>query len=542
MHRLGRYAPGVAVVFSIAILATHLGPISSQLGWNGDVASRYMLGATLTHNAPGGRVFTTEVGYTWLNAATKGLPGHRTIWELYPFAIMVAALALLTWTLWRLAGRTAAALGAALAATATPAVLLSEAAQAFHGIAYAAMIALDALLVAVALSKQSRATLVGAGAVALIVGAAAATDPLLVVIGIIPAGVGAVVVLLRHRGWAPVRKVADTGVFLAVGSAVVTVAGLLLLHHFGFADLIPGGTTHARFATISGLKDHANLAAIGLLDLTAGLPYDSSSIVPWRAAIGALMLVAFAAASIAAVWRVLRNGDSPARTVHVTFWASSAVLLFAAFVVSDVVSGTVYLEPTGRLLASVRYLVPLFFVGVALVPLWADRGGVRVALATVGMAIFALWSGIAVVQATDAHAFEPHAALRIPTLIAALESHGLTRGYTSYWDASPITWNTDDRIEAFPAAEDAPCGSSSTDGAVCGYSLNSESGWYRPSASPTFIVVDPEHDYMSTAPSQTIFGTPRDVFTVSDFQVFVYDFDVATRFLHTCAGRGDHGC
>jgi hypothetical protein len=218
-------------------------------------------------------------------------------------------------------------------------------------------------------------------------------------------------------------------------------------------------------------------------------------------------------------------------------------MLLISFVGSDIVPGGVVLEPTSRLVASVRYLVPLFFVGVALLPIWSARSMRFRTWAGGGVAAFAIWSSFAIVNATEAHAFQPAITSRLPAVISTLEDRGLTRGYASYWDASSPTWVSDDRLMILPVAEDAQCGSPSTAGAVCQWSFNSESSWFIPKPNTTtFILVDPEGIYVPITPSQAIFGRPHDVVSVGDLRVYVYDYDVATRFLSTCGGRSDHGC
>jgi len=536
-----RYLPWMAAVFAVVIVSATIGRVVEQLGWNGDVASRYVIGETLFGIPAHGHIFATQPSYAVIDAVTNSLPGHSFLWQAYPYVTMVLAIGILAATLWRLAGRRAALIALTLGLSAAPAVLLSEAAEAFHGFAYAALIGLDATILVLMTSPQRRRIYVGVAVAAVLAGVVGATDPFFLVVGIAPMGVAGLAVLLRHRDNEVIRRAAVIAISASVLAGAVTLIGLVGLRHFGFENLIPGGT-HRSLASISGLVDHAKAVAMGVLDLAAGLPFNSAALEGWRAAIGVAVLLCVATACFIAIWTVWRRESRPELTAHTTFWVASAVMIGGSFVVSDVVPGGGSLEPTSRLIGSVRFLVPLFFVAVALVPLAAVKTRQTYRWACIGVLAFAIWSGLAVVSATNAVAFEPHPALRLPGVIQTLEADGLTRGYGSYWDATPIWWNSGGQVKVSPTAEDADCGSSKTVGAICPMSQNSLAGWFTPHSGPTFILVDPENDYGRTAPSTSIFGSPQRVFGVGDITVFTYNYDVATRFLSTCAGRSDHGC
>ena len=57
--------------------------------------------------------------------ATRSLPLHRQLWELAPYLMALAGAALAAWSVWQVAGRTAATLTAVLLVCASPATLPS---------------------------------------------------------------------------------------------------------------------------------------------------------------------------------------------------------------------------------------------------------------------------------------------------------------------------------------------------------------------------------------------------------------------------------
>ncbi len=98
-----------------------------------------------------------------------------------------------------------------------------------------------------------------------------------------------------------------------------------------------------------------------------------------------------------------------------------------------------------------------------------------------------------------------------------------TVGYTGYWDAAPITWETRLRLQVRPI-EPCPTG-------ICPYPTASISSWYRPRrAIRTFLITDarvnvPER--IETPPAA--FGVPvASTLLPEGLAIYVYDHDIAS--------------
>ena len=202
----------------------------------------------------------------------------------------------------------------------------------------------------------------------------------------------------------------------------------------------------------------------------------------------------------------------------IAFWSASAVFLIAAFLFSDV--------PSDFLENSARYLIPMFYVAVATVPLWAAANPRRLAIVAVPVAVFILGNAAAVEGDARSSAFENSFSVDVPDLIAFLEARGLTYGYAAYDEASPISVKSDFRLQLRPVTElftsaDEQCAQS-----ICPYAYNSVSDWYGGRAGPSFIVVDPEMVRLGQAPPDTL-DTPVEVLHQGRFTIYVFPDDVA---------------
>jgi hypothetical protein len=116
--------------------------------------------------------------------------------------------------------------------------------------------------------------------------------------------------------------------------------------------------------------------------------------------------------------------------------------------------------------------------------------------------------------------------------IAYLEQHGLTRGYASYWEASPMTWKSNFAMHVYPVTEsfvtaDERCLPQGSE-MICPFTYESISDWYANVSGPTFILIDPTVQYLHSPPSDGL-ETPAAIYRVDRFVIYVYDDDVASR-------------
>ena len=131
--KLLRWLPPVATLVYAFVLARRLPDIVDQLTWNADYVSGMALAQSIGLRGKTGHAIIVQIGYFWLDLATLPIPFHRLVWFYAPYAVALAALLLLTWTAFRLGGRFAALLTAALGLAASPLVLSTQTTQAYHG-------------------------------------------------------------------------------------------------------------------------------------------------------------------------------------------------------------------------------------------------------------------------------------------------------------------------------------------------------------------------------------------------------------------------
>jgi hypothetical protein len=211
---------------------------------------------------------------------------------------------------------------------------------------------------------------------------------------------------------------------------------------------------------------------------------------------------------------------TPVRTAHVAYWSLSAAFVVAVFALSTIPS------PAGGL-ASSRYLIPVFYSTAALLPLCAkesERSRRTVAAAAV---VFCLTGVLSqdVLVAYDTGPFSlPRDGRRV---IAFVEEEGLTRGYGGYWSSHAITWHSHGRTTVYPVSE---CREPSR--VLCPFDLAVSTTWYRPEpGTRTFIVAGTSGPPpLLRIPPAEEFGAPVQTATLGDYSVFVYDYDVASRF------------
>ena len=511
-----RWLPAVAALGYVYVLVRRLGEVADQVTWNPDYVSVMAIANTIGAHGKTGRAVVIQAGYFWFDLATYRLPFHRWIWEYAPSAMALLALVLLCWTAWRVAGRFAAALTASIGLAASPLVLSTEVAQSYHGTTWFGAALLGAYLCWLLSSKAGRLqTAAVALTVVALAGFATASDPLLGPTGDVPFVV-AILLLWRARH----RDVAGTKVVAGLASAagVGLVAGLLVLggRFAGYGSSFPRGLTHP--VTPAHIAGNVRQLVSGIFEV-AGAPRGGGSVI--GLALGCLL---FAGVLLPIMWLIRSiRGPMPAPLLGViAFWAVSALAVAAGFLFSDV--------PADFLQNSARYLVPMFFVAVGTVPIWAATGTRRAAAVAVPAAFFILSNAAAVDHNADARLFRPSFIDGLDAAIAFLEQHGLTHGYAAYDEASPISWKTDFGVEIYPITEvlvspDDSCGSTGSP-AVCPFAYDSVSDWYRSGGGPTFILIDPQL-YRLTQPPPDSLDKPIAVYNVGRFVIYVYADDVA---------------
>jgi hypothetical protein len=365
----------------------------------------------------------------------------------------------------------------------------------------------------------SRAASLGLGAAVggAVTGITLASDLLVGLVGVVPFLVAPLLLLALRRGR---REAVLAGWAVAlVAVAVTTAYGLTrLMRHWGFhvPDGVPGG-----LASLDQARRNAGILVTQLLELgNANLVAQplGPALVPMAvlamAVVGGLAVVLLRPAALARASAARAPGrpGTDAELVYVVFWAVSVGLLLVAFVGSTV--------PVNN--TAVRYLGAVFAAVAACVPLAARSSPARRRGIALAVALFCAASAWSVHDRTQREAFRLPHTKDLPQVIALLDARGLRRGYSTYWDANAVTWQTGGRIQIAAVVENP------TD--VAPFRPNSIDAWYDGTApEPTFFLVDPDPLVMAAPPGDRL-PPPDEIIPVGRFTVLVYRDDIAARF------------
>jgi hypothetical protein len=510
--KLVRWLPPAAALVYAFVLLRRLPGIVDQLTWNADYVSVMALAQSIGSGGKTGHAIVVQIAYFWLDLAVLPLPFHKLLWLYAPYAMALVALLLLSWAAGRLCGRFAALLTAALGLAASPLVLSTQATDSYHGTTWFGTALLAAFLCWLLTSRRGRiTTLAVAVVVALLVGFATASDPLLGPTGDAPFVAALLLVWLVRRKEVEKRA-------LLTGLGVMTVAafvaaGLVLTDRLlGYTSSFPRGLTH--FVPPERLSLHMRQLASGLFEV-AGMP-------PGGSALGVVLgLLLVAGVVLPLIWLVIsvRGSMRAPLLAVIAYWSGSAVFLAAAFVFSDV--------PSDFLETSARYLVSMFFVAVATVPLWAAQDPRRLAAIAVPASVFILGNAASIEQDASTGWFENSFSVQLPEVISFLELQGLSHGYAAYDEASPMTLKSDFHLLVRPVTDQFVTGDEMCAQPICPYAYNSVSDWYSGGTGSTFILLDPEMARLGQPPPDTL-DPPVNVLHAGRFAIYVYSDDVAS--------------
>src|SRR6202521_395752 len=484
-----RWLPaGAALVYAVVVVR-RLPDIVDQLTWNADYVSTMSLAQSIGSHGKTGHAIIVQVGYFWFDLAVLPLPFHKALWLYPPYAMALVALVLLTWVSGRLCGRFAALLTASLGLAASPLVLSTQAADSYHGTTWFGTALLAAFLCWLFTSRPGQtATLAVALVVALMVGFATGSDPLLGPTGDAPFAAALFLVWLVRRKEVEKRALV-TGLGVLAAAGLVAVGLVLTDRLLGYTSSFPRGLTH--FVPPERLSLHMHQLASGLFEV-AGMPSGGS-------ALGAVLgLLLIAGVVLPITWLVLsvRGSMRAPMLAVIAYWSGSAVFLAAAFVFSDV--------PSDFLETSARYLVSMFFVAVATVPLWAAQDPRRLATLAVPAIVFILGNASSVEQDASTGWFENSFSVQLPEVISFLEAQGLTHRYAAYDEASPMTLKSDFHLLVRPVTEQFVTADEMCAQPICPYAYNSVSDWYGGGGGPTFILYDAGIPHLGQPPLDTL--------------------------------------
>jgi hypothetical protein len=526
------------VVYLILLVLRFRGIVTST-NLDADAASAPVIGELFGSAPPSAHIVLGE--FAWyatllFELGTKWLPEHRHVWEVAPYLMALAGAGLTAWSVWQVAGPFAASLTAVLLVCAAPAtlhLLLSMTQHAPDWFCLGLLAGFLVLLERRAATLRLRAVVPLSLIVGLVVGVNAASDPLLVIAGLVPFVLAVAASRLLARGPDTARTVAVAGATLAV--VALAWAGTAIAMSALHVSAEPGVHTSA-LATAGKVGANFRLwwqsvAVLGngdffghALTFTSGL-----AVVCALLSIGAVVLLPrLGWAELRARWpgaspapaRASASARLPAaraRLAFTVFWCSSAVLLTAAFLISAI--------PVD--IHADRYLVGLIYAAAAVIPAVAARRLGTQAIALAGTCVLALGGIVSLAQGVVTRNTEGFPPASLAGRVAAIASaNHLTVGYAGYWDAAPITWASHFRAKVYPVSV---CDQGAH---LCPFDLHVISSWYTPRAGAgSFLLTDPRLRLVP-APTPDL-GRPAAVYRIGQLMMYVYRYDIATKLAPT---------
>jgi hypothetical protein len=523
--RLCWWAPLACAAAYLITLAVEFNELLATSYLNADSASAPVIGELFGARSAHATVILGHLGWfstLLFELGTRWLPLHRQIWEAAPYAMAIASALLVGWGASRVAGRWAGAIAAAIMICASPSSLSLLMVLNDHAPTWFTLALLGAFVVVLEQRADalSTASLVATAIlVGIVLGANAASDVLLTIAGAAPflLAVGCTWLLYPSRGTARAAGLALASGLAAIASGVLVRS---FMHHESVVSTSDPKTKLLAAGEAVGTNFKLwwqSLMVLGNGDFF-GLTIGFSSVL--AVACGALSILAVALAArvgrgelVRALAAGRREPPDPARSARLAwciFWASSLVLLSAAFILSAIPED----------LESSRYLLGALYAGAALVPLMGARGLLPRVAVTAGATLYAFTGWLALAQQRIVPPATPSDQLAGAVASIARQEH-LSYGYAGYWDAAPLTWASHLRVKVFPVDD---CDGNQH---LCAFELHQITSWYSPRrATRTFLLSDPAYPAVPSAPTPDL-GTPVAIHQIGTVTMYVYSYDIA---------------
>lgn len=504
-------------VFGVWLLL-RLGTIQDSFYRNSDNASAQLLAQFLDERGSGDVVLGD---YFWLEPLyalhlTRWLPDHREVWEAAPFALYALTLALVGWTVARTVSTRMGLVVALAMAAPAPLVLeyLTSPSAHAHSLLHAVILA-GFLITTPRIAAWSRPR-AGLWAVGLAVTLApgAASDPILLIGGVLP------FLLAVGLGWW-LRLLSRGTAVLAAGACLAgTGAGILIAEVARQGGIRPTGVTYPLASPGHALENvrrlfedlalfvHGRLGDASIPG-NASIP-DGFDVFLVVGTVMTVLILSIAAARGAPA--LLRDADrSAGQRLLFAYWGAAFAALGAAFIVSS--------APID--IGSARYVLIAWPALLTLAAIVFGRW------ALTGLALLAATTGIlgCVELARDGYRLpSPYRNQDVADLERFVHANRLDHGYGSYEYSAAIARLTDFRLRLYPVED---CG---RDGDKrCPALEHHIDAWYegKPDVQ-TFYLFDPTTRWRAIGPPPTRWGDPAEVAQIGPFEVFVYDFDLAS--------------
>lgn len=506
--------------------------INDAIHLNPDAAWAPILALDLESGTKGGLIYVgeaTHLSTILLLVATRWMPFRRQLWDLFPFLAFLATSGVIAWACSKAAGRWAALLSMSIGVAATPPVLMTVLPKGIHGLTFLADAVMVAFLAFYATKWKAvtpRWRITACGVVVIIAGTTIASDPLFLVTGLIPFWVATTALYVINRNQKN-KKLALLATSVSMVALAVAAAVALWMHLVGFRKTYAtdGYALASASQVLRNVRSFWNHLLILGNAFFLGSPLTLGSIFILVMAIflgGSILAVLVK--TVQAMLLTRKTGSDQPVTLYLLFWVSSGLAVFCAYSLSTFAAG-----PSD----TSRYVVPMFYVLAATVPIlgrrpgWARRGALAgatlfCALSLEGRVGVLAYEGLQVFRSVQREG---------PEVISFLDSQGLTRGYAGYFNAHPLTYLSDMRIHVYPVI---PC-QQPVRNVLCPFSVNTRTAWYRPhSGVRSFIVFDAAGPPSLSAAPAPDYGPPAVTRHFGNISVFVYDYDVAAMFAPDC--------
>ena len=524
-------ALGIAAAY-IVVFVVKIPHNIGVLGWVSDFASPFVIPQTIVETGTGGHtVLSTTGAYVplWFGLVTAHWPLHRQLWEIAPTGLFVFTALTVGWSVTRIADRRAALLATLTILVTSPWALAFYMAPA-HNTTYPTTALLGAYLIWLTRARErGRASSLAVPLLAtLVLGLSVASDALVIATGMVPFALTAAAAAL-HRDQRS-RRLTVTALATAVGAVPIAFLTRVIMHAQGYRTVAAG----VKAAELSTLHENAHILWDGLKRLFNGYLGGASPGMfgrltppasgPLHAALGIACDIVMVAALLTllivgarTVWRLVapeardRASHFPpasARSLHVTYWLSSAIVTCAGFEFSNR-AGIGHESYYATVILSVAAVVPLL-MGRSLMARW---------LVPLGAAILFAGSLLGLASNYLDTVYDTPISHYGAEVVRVAREHGVTAGYAGYWDASSLTWSSHERVRVRPVQE---CGAS-----TCPFFLNRVPSWYVPKRRRTFLLVDPESVYMVALPVGL--GQPTASYAIGTMRFYIYPYDIASR-------------
>jgi hypothetical protein len=516
---------GFATVYFVLFLVRFPQNIAEIL-WDSDYASGFTLAQTVAHAGDGGHTVISTTGAwvpLWFGLLTAHLPFHRQLWEITPTLLSLGAALTVGWCVAQVGTRRAAMFAVVIVLVASPWTLSILMAPVAHNTVYSTTALLGAYLLWLTRGETRRRSVSIAISLlaALALGAAIASDALLIVTGVVPFVIVLVVAAIQPSDRA--RGAAELGLVTVVGAVPVAIITSAIMKAQGYVTV----STQPPLAigSLSSVPRHVRVLAEGLRELSNGYLgvswpgklHSEVGIACDVVLVSALLTLLYFGvhSSVRLIRRCREDGDPDlTRLLHIGYWFSSAIVVCGAFLFTTAPGTTTQKHEA--------YYLTLIFSVAAIVPLLMRPRSPARWLVPAGLTIFALGS-IVGLESNYLKTMKPPIARYASRVVHLAEVNHATVGYAGYWDASSLTWNSQERILVRPLSSCRnPAGAR-----ICPFFLMRTPSWYVPKPRHTFLLVDPSESFVVTLPRGL--GKPIASYALGRIMMYVYPYDIASR-------------